>query len=381
LITGRATIAGRMKVAFRAALLTLVVVVAQDFGLATPVASGQDRTPGTPNPDGSTAIEQALIEHACRSQLPGIAGADAYQECLDARLRSLRADFGRDLSQVSAVDRKALDAACSNTRQAEGREAYLECLTLQLVSIRNRRSDANAGGSQETPLLFPSDPPQNGQSANLVIPESATASSRLPLWIGVALVALAVGAGGAFMAVKGRRQTRNCHVCGAEVPEGGDLCSKCRHEAAETLRHAAAERADRERTLVEEQRRQGEREEELRRRRAREEEDARLRQEMEARQRDDARQREEEAARQQKKEDAESRRASGAAAVSAEDLFDPYVILGVPRGAGKEAIDAACQAGRLKYAPEHVAHLGPELQEHYKRKADAVERACQILSK
>ena len=28
---------------------------------------------------------------------------------------------------------------------------------------------------------------------------------------------------------------------------------------------------------------------------------------------------------------------------------------------GREAIEAACQAGRLKYAQENVAHLGPEL--------------------
>ena len=105
-----------------------------------PGASAQDKTPSTPNPLGSTAIEQALIEHACRSQLPGIAGVDAYQQCLADRFRSLRADFGRDLSKVSAADRKTLDSACSKARAAEGREAYLECLTVQLVTIRNRQS-------------------------------------------------------------------------------------------------------------------------------------------------------------------------------------------------------------------------------------------------
>jgi hypothetical protein len=365
-----------MKVACSlAALLTLIVAVTQDFSPVVPVASAQERTtPGTSNPDASTAIEQALIEHACQSQLPGIAGADAYRECLSARLRSLRADFGRDLTKVSVADRQALDAACGNTRQAEGRQAYLECLTVQLVSIRNRRSNANAGASQQSPVLFPPDPAENVQSASLVIPESEPSSSRFPLWIGVALVALVVAGGGAFMAVKGRRQTRKCRACGADVPEGGDLCSKCRHEAAEALRHAAAERADLARAQVEQQRRQNEREEELRSRRAREEEDARLRQEMEARQREESR-------RQLEEEQEESRRRSRAAALDAEEKFDPYVTLGVPGDAGKEAIDAACEAGRLKYAPEHVAHLGPELQEHYKRKAEAVERAYRILSK
>ena len=330
-------------------------------------ASAQDRATGTPNPLGSTAIEQALIEHACLSQ----SGADAYQECLGTRLRSLRADYGRDLSLVSPADRNALDAACSNTRQAEGRQAYLECLSVQLVLIRNRRRNANPAASLETAL-----PPQpeSVQSVTLAIPESGRFSSRALLWIGVTLAALMAAGGGAFMVIKNRRAVRKCRACGANVPGAGDLCPACRHEAAEVLRHASAERADFQRAQVEEQKRQSEREEELRLRRAREEEDARLRQELEARRREEAR-------RQLEEEQEESRRKSRAAAVDAEDASDPYDVLGVPRDAGQEAIEAACQAGRLKYAQENVAHLGPELQEHYKRKAEAVERAYQMLSK
>ena len=38
------------------------------------------------------------------------------------------------------------------------------------------------------------------------------------------------------------------------------------------------------------------------------------------------------------------------------------------------------QQARLQYAPERVAHLGAELQEHYKRKAEAVDRAYRILT-
>ena len=349
--------------------------------LMAPRASAQDRTPTTPNPGGPSAIEQALIEHACRSRLPGIAGDDAYQECLGSRLRLLRDEFGRDLSLVSATDRNALDTACSKTRQAEGREAYLECLTVQLVAIRNRRSEATTGASQG-PLLFPPEPGESLQSASPVVPESQTSSSRVAVWIGVALVALVVAGGGAFMAVKGRRQTRKCRVCGADVPEGGDLCSKCRHEAADVLRHAAAERADHLRAHAEAQQRLTEREEELRQQRAREEAAALLRQELEARRREEARRQleeEEEAARRRSRaEEAAQRQNKGEVA---EEVFDPYYVLGVPRDAGKEAVDAACEQLRLKYAPGHVAHLGPELQEHYKRKAEAVERAYRILSK
>jgi hypothetical protein len=346
-----------MKLACR-----LVVLLA----LMPPGASAQDRAPGTPNPVGSTAIEQALIEHACLSQ----AGDDAYQECLSTRLRSLRADYGRDLSQVSAADRNALDAACSKTRQAEGRQAYLECLSVQLVLIRNRQRNANPAASLETALP----PPESVQSVTLAIPESGTFSSRAPLWIGVTIVTLMVAGGGAFMVIKNRRAVRKCRACGANVPGAGDLCPTCRHEAAEVLRHASAERADLQRAQVEAQKRQRERDEELRLRRAREEEDARLRQELEARQREEAR-------RQLEEEQEESRRRSRAEAVDSEDVSDPYAVLGVPPDAGQEAIEAACQAGRLKYAQENVVHLGPELQEHYKRKAEAVERAYRILSK
>jgi len=200
-----------------------------------------------------------------------------------------------------------------------------------------------------------------------------TTSSLSPVWIAVGVVTLVAAIGGAFLAVKGRRVTRKCRVCGDAVPQAGDLCPKCRHEAAEALRHAAAERADRERAQAEEQHRRGAHEGDQRRQRARDEESARLRQE------DEAGKREEDALRRQKDEE-ENRQRHREAIADPEDAFDPHTILGVPRDAGREAIDAAFQEGRQKYAPEQVAHLGPELQEHYKRKAEAVERAYRKLS-
>lgn len=337
--------------------------------MASP-ALAQVGAPNTPNPGRSTAIEQALIEHACRSQLPGIAGADAYQECLTTRLRSLRADFGRDLGRVSTAERNTLDAACSKARAAEGREAYLECLTLQLVAIRNRRSP-NRQASEAAALPLPS---ENSEPPSLAIPASETSSSLSPVWIVVGVVTVVGAIGGAFLAIKSRRRsTRKCRVCGEDVSQSGDLCPKCRHEAAEALRHAAAERAGHERAQLEEQNRQSQRVEELRRRREREDEEARVRLQ------DNAHQREEDARRKQKEEE-ESRQRSRAATFDTEDLFDPHAILGVPRDAGKEAIEAAYQQGQQKYAPEQVAHLGPELQEHYKRKAEAVDRAYKILT-
>ncbi len=347
-------------------LIALLVVTAAGAFAQT----GAPPRQGTPKSNKAAAIEQALIEHACRSQLPGVAGEEAYQECLSTRLRSLRADFGRDLARVSAAQRKAVDSACSAARAAEGCGAYLECLTLQLVSIRDRRSKANPSAPQEPVDLSP---PESAQLPSLAVPVGETSSWLSPLWIGVTLVALVAVCGGALLAVKGRAATRRCRVCGADAPEAGDLCPTCRHETAEALRQAAAERAGRERAQVEEQHRQSEREEELRRRRAHEEEEARLRYQEEERQR-------EENARRREKEAGESRQRSRATAPDAEDVFDPHAILGVPRDASKEAIDAACQDARLKYAPDQASHLEPELQEHYRRKAEAVERAYRTLT-
>ena len=187
-------------------LIALLVVTAAGAFAQT----GAPPRQGTPKSNKAAAIEQALIEHACRSQLPGVAGEEAYQECLSTRLRSLRADFGCDLARVSAAQRKAVDSACSAARAAEGCGAYLECLTLQLVSIRDRRSKANPSAPQEPVDLSP---PESAQLPSLAVPAGETSSWLSPLWIGVTLVALVAVCGGALLAVKGRAATRRCRRC------------------------------------------------------------------------------------------------------------------------------------------------------------------------
>jgi preprotein translocase subunit Sec63 len=52
----------------------------------------------------------------------------------------------------------------------------------------------------------------------------------------------------------------------------------------------------------------------------------------------------------------------------------------VPRDASKEAIRAAYEEARLKFAPDLVADMSSTVQEHFKAKADAVERAYWSLS-
>jgi len=169
--------------------------------------------------------------------------------------------------------------------------------------------------------------------------------------------------------MRSRRAPRKCRVCGKEGLQSSDLCPACRRDTAEGLRRAATERADQAR--AEEKQRHDTAQEKERLWQAQLQEQARLRQLEEARhQQDEARLRHlEEAARQRRE-----------AADAFQETFDPYAILGVQRGAAREAIDAAYQDARSKYDPDQVGYLGDELQEHFKSKAKAVERAYQLLT-
>src|ERR1700682_948011 len=124
----------------------------------TALAVGAGLQVGTPDSSGPTAIEQALIEHACTLTLTRAAEAAEHQQCLSAQLLSLRADFGRDLSRLSGPERRTLDSVCSKIRDARGREAYLECLSAQLLVLRNRRIRANppspeAAAASQSPVV------------------------------------------------------------------------------------------------------------------------------------------------------------------------------------------------------------------------------------
>ena len=197
----------------------------------------------TSDPGSATAIEQALIEQACSTtRTAGAPDTDAYHECLSAQLLSLRNDLGRDLGRLSSAERRTLDSVCSDIRAAGGREAYLECLSARLTSLRNRRKSATPAPSPGTALA---PPPVSAPSTSPAPPgrQAASWSSRLWLWIGATLLTLLVAVGGVLVAMKAHRVPHKCRVCGGSVPESGDLCQKCRHEAAEAVRCAARERA------------------------------------------------------------------------------------------------------------------------------------------
>jgi restriction system protein len=74
--------------------------------------------------------------------------------------------------------------------------------------------------------------------------------------------------------------------------------------------------------------------------------------------------------------DRETRRKQEArSTTSTTDSFDPYATLGVKRGAGPDEIHAAYRREMSNYHPDKVAHLGSDLQELAKRRAQAINRA------
>ena len=323
-----------------------------------------------------TPIEQALMEHTCSVVPPGGAPeSDRYLACLRTQLLSLRTDFGKDLGRISAVDRKTMDAACNEIRTASGREAYLDCIGNQLTVLRSKKR-ANvpipaAGATTETAEAAVAPPP-----APAPAPEQRSGPSVVMLGVS-ALLAIAAGAGG-FVFVRSRRAVVKCRVCGETVEESGDLCHKCRHEAAAAVRRAAAERVEQQRAQEEEQKRikeHAEQEEQERVRKARAEEEARVRRQLE-REQDEARKRELEE-RRQREEEAREQRMSGDVP---DAEFDPYEVLEVAPGATPDAIRAAYDAARDRADPTLVSHLSDEVQEHFRMKAKAVERAFQMLA-
>lgn len=67
-------------------------------------------------------------------------------------------------------------------------------------------------------------------------------------------------------------------------------------------------------------------------------------------------------------------------AKSETSAFDPYAVLGVSPNASPEEIRAAYRREMVNDHPDKVAHLGKELQEFAKTKAQEINRAYEELA-
>ncbi|MGH9144633.1 MAG: hypothetical protein ACRD2I_26130, partial [Vicinamibacterales bacterium] len=191
---------------------------------ATAFGMTQPSEPAEPPP---TAIEEAIIEHGCGALRPdGALETDAYLACRQNELHTLRTEFGRDLRRLSNSERRTIDSACSGLRAPRGQDAYVECLTAQLTTLRRHGSRAKADTAAAAAASPGAAIAPAAIAAEAALPPPAPASRSYGLWIGVALVALvAAGAGGTFVMSRSRRRASfACRSCGIELIEQGDLC-------------------------------------------------------------------------------------------------------------------------------------------------------------
>lgn len=358
---------------------------------------------GTASPPTPTLLEQAVMEHNCRVPGQAMPPADLYETCLRDQLTFLRAEFGKDLRKLSAPERGTIDRACTALRVERGRDEYVACLADRLARLANARGRAvpspptvaaatppAATGSTETPTgpRAPSEP------SPVDTPASATSGSWA--WLG-GLLALVAGVGA--WSVMSRRPSKPalalCRVCG-ELAQAGDLCATCRHEAAEAQRRASVDRPDAQMPIEDQPRRPEVPADVVPRTDAPSApraddtasavsaQAAQAAQVLEARRREHEQavqartEREREEARQQESERRRWQEAA-AAAIAEDSPIDPHTVLGVTADASPEEIRAAYDEARRKYAPDLVSHLGGELQELYRTKAQAVERAYELL--
>lgn len=367
----------------------------------TPVIAGSAQGPAQVPP---TPIEQAVIEHACRVPGQAMQTVDSYDACLADQLAGLRVEFGRDLKKLSAAERRTIDRACTALRAERGRDAYIACLDDRLTALVIARGRTRPAVTLMAPPPLPHADPVVPPLAGVTSAPAGEAAGASSIWLWTGLIVTLIAMAGAFGVWKTRQKPRLvlCRVCG-ELANAGDLCAACRHELADSQRRAAAERAEQaDQAEQAGQAGQAGQAHPMAERAAQAQTMAQaaalpvqaaqpVQDEPQARQgqahvppETPALEPRTEPARRGRDADrgADHRRwqEAAAATISDADTVTPNDVLAVAADATADQIRAAYDAALAKYAADQVAHLGIELQDHYRRKREAAEHAFQVLS-
>ena len=357
------------------------------FGGVT-VALGQ-----TPDFTGISAADRQAMEQTCRGELL-VSGPAANLRCLSNQIEQIRRITATpDFTGISAADRQAMEQTCRGELLVSGPAANLRCLSNQIEQIRQLAGaitqppkegvdlslttrtevvpEETTGARQPTALVHEENAltqPAQGYSSRFRqasgLPpiedneDSTALSSSTPVPFGLptgsavpqaaepqpaatrrpaasddsseVLLVLAVLASVLFLLVRFlvASKAKPCSNCSASTSDPSGVCDSCR---AERDRQQRAE-ADGEKRRKEETSRK-------------QQEEKRRRHEEEARR-----------------------------------TFDPYVVLGVPRLASQDEIKRAYREMMTKYHPDKVSHLGSEFREMARVRAEAINRAYEMLS-
>jgi hypothetical protein len=325
--------------------------------------------------------DRAMIESACRKQR-AMRGPAAYYGCISQQLAALASNPDRPSFAGVASDRRAtIESACQPERMYRGPAAYYGCVSQQLAILSRREKrrlglqpdeqiSLNSGAfgtthkqaipQQSSRTGSAGSKPSGSPATKLEAPQQQTGETpkehSLPADSSASLSAIAIGVVGTAIAlfVLGfgfrlfrRPQRSPCARCGTPVSRAVNHCPSCVVAMQEEARRASAQWQTQERQWTDEQRRQ--------------------------------REHAEEEARQSYSSGDETGRHRREPADDGHHGFDPYAVLGVARDAGKEDIRAAYLREMASYHPDKVSHLGADLQELAKHKAQAINRAYEEL--
>jgi hypothetical protein len=365
-----------MRAILAVSLIAVVLMSTPCWGRVLP--QDQQGPPSASHPPRIADAEWAMIESACRNQRLSH-GHAAYLSCLSRQVKALEASPGKpSLASESAEERATIEAACVNQRLSHGPAAYYNCLRQQLatpgampakpsiLAAQDKGQSIESAPDQHAPPKPHPSPPglrpaqqasatsaqtakqhaesasrdaaadQGNNSAPSAAATPALTAAQLEVLASIIVAAIAV-----WLLWKASRHFRGtqCTKCGKAFPGQGAYCPNCLAAAQEAARRAAAGQRH-----AEEQGR--------------------------AWNRQTPRAEEEAHERRQRSQQSKSEPDSG---------FDPYLVLGVARNAGKEEIRAAYLRQMASYHPDKVAHLGEDLQQLAKRKAQAINRAYEEL--